>query len=256
MSQLHRAGYANSLEQIHVNARFQINSTSDPDNCMPDNAMIADVTRVSAGLFDITFDEKFPVLIACQMGLLAASGSGITCELVSYTASTGVMRVRTVSPGVITAAVSDSVVLVCPTEANLADADYFELGDGISKPIRYEFDVSNNGVAAGSVDVGANGASTAAAVATLLATAIAANQPALTVVDNLAGQLTVSPSRIGGYLAATESIVHASGTATRTAGSNQSLVTGSAVADPADNDWVCLNAVFCRYTNLAAVGAI
>lgn len=249
------AGLVNGPEQLEVNFRFQVNSTSDPDNVLPKYQGVSDVTRVSEGLFDITFTEKYPVFIMASGSILAASASGVKVEPVSYTASTGVLRVRCLNAGAVVAAVSDSLLITCPTFANLADADYIEIGDGVNVGVRYEFDSANDDVAAGSIDVGAHTATTAADVAALLVTAIEATQPGLTVVDNLDGTITVT-TRAGGQLWGVESISHASGTIARTAGSLASVGDGDAVADPTDDDWVCIRAVFCRRSNMAPSGSI
>ena len=252
------AGLVNGPEQVELNFRFQINSTSDPDNIVPSKQGVADVTRISTGLFDVEFSRKYPAMVRANAGLLAASASGVKVEVVSYTASTGKLRLRCLSGGSVTAGVSDSLLITCPTFANLADADYIEIGDGMSLAgrVRYEFDRSNDGVAAGSVDVGSHTATTAAQVAATLKTAIEANQIALVVVDNANGTLTVTHRMPGAVLNHIESINDASGTIARTAGSAPSDIDGNAVADPTDNDWVHVSAVMCRFSNLAPSGSI
>jgi hypothetical protein len=76
------------------------------------------------------------------------------------------------------------------TNANMADGDTITIDDGYKK-IKYEYDKSANGVAAGNVSWAA-GAGTAAQSATTLATAINATQSCLTVTDNGDGTLTLT----------------------------------------------------------------
>lgn len=74
--------------------------------------------------------------------------------------------------------------------AAAADGDTITIADGINAPVVYEYDKTANGVTGGRVNwpVG----TTAASLATALAELIVANQPTLSVSDNLAGVLTVT----------------------------------------------------------------
>jgi hypothetical protein len=90
-------------------------------------------------------------------------------------------------------------VITCTTKANYADTDYMTIGDGIAPAKLYEFDTAGDGVTAGRVQVNISSDTTAATVAARLKTAIEANQPALTVVDNLDGTLTVT-HKLGGAI--------------------------------------------------------
>lgn len=82
--------------------------------------------------------------------------------------------------------------------SGMADGDTVTVSDGITKPVVYEYDKSSNGVAAGHVSWAVG--TTAASNATALAALIAANQPSIAVVDNLAGVLTLT-SKIAGSFA-------------------------------------------------------
>ena len=75
------------------------------------------------------------------------------------------------------------------TNANMADGDKVVLSDGF-RFVTYEYDKTANGVTAGAISWSVG--TTAASVATNLKTAIDANQPGLTVSDNLAGVLTIT----------------------------------------------------------------
>ncbi len=75
------------------------------------------------------------------------------------------------------------------TNANMADGDIVVLSDGF-RTVTYEYDKTANGVVAGRIAWAVG--TTAASVATNLKTAIDANQPGLSVADNLAGVLTIT----------------------------------------------------------------
>jgi hypothetical protein len=96
-------------------------------------------------------------------------------------------------PGIAPAAAT--TLITCTTNANMADTDFFTLNDGF-RFVVYEYDKSANGVTAGRVQWVA-GAGTAAQSAATLKTAIEANQPAFTVVDNLDGTLTLTNRWLG-----------------------------------------------------------
>jgi len=50
------------------------------------------VSRVSAGLYDITMPKTFKTLRRCNLGYLSATEADSKPQIVSYTASTGVLR--------------------------------------------------------------------------------------------------------------------------------------------------------------------
>jgi hypothetical protein len=82
----------------------------------------------------------------------------------------------------------------------MADSDYITIGDGLSAPKLYEFDEAGDGVTEGRIAVSIAAATDAASVAAILATAIAANQPAIAVTDNLDGTLSLAhkiPGAVG-----------------------------------------------------------
>lgn len=80
--------------------------------------------------------------------------------------------------------------ITCAANTAAADGDSVTISDGVNPAVVYEYDKSANGVTAGHVSWAAG--TTAASNATALALLIAANQPELTVVDNLAGVLTLT----------------------------------------------------------------
>lgn len=80
--------------------------------------------------------------------------------------------------------------IACAANAAAADGDTVTIGDGMNPAVVYEYDKSANGVGAGHITWAAG--TTAASNATALAALIATNQPGLGVVDDLAGNLTIT----------------------------------------------------------------
>ncbi len=117
-------------------------------------------------------------------------------EFVAIHCESGVQALASTSPTAATCTVT------VDTNANMADGNIVTINSGIRKQV-YEYDKSANGVTvptAGSVPPRATwaaGAGTAAQSATTLATAIAAWQPELTVVDNGDGTLTLTTRILG-----------------------------------------------------------
>lgn len=112
-----------------------------------------------------------------------------------YKRANNLMRERVVMslnfPGSgFTAAVAASGTITCDTNANGADGNTVTIGDGISPAVVYEYDKSANGVAGTNVSWAAG--TTAASNATALRLLILAQQPSLSVADNLAGVLTIT----------------------------------------------------------------
>lgn len=77
--------------------RFRIDGTDDPDGLFPGYQGITSVTRSSEGLFAITFDFKYPFMLACVGAVesAVANTTGTAVQVISYTASTGVLLVST-----------------------------------------------------------------------------------------------------------------------------------------------------------------
>jgi len=114
-----------------------------------------------------------------------------------------------------------SGTITCTTKANYAaaDADYMTIGDGMVVAKRYDFDV--DGAYAGSnIQVNISTDASAAEVAARLRTAILANQPALGIVDNADGTLTVTHNWAGsgGNITMTENVANAGHTVTGLSG--------------------------------------
>jgi hypothetical protein len=118
-----------------------------------------------------------------------------------------------------------NVRVTCATQANMADTDTLAIqvfqqkssrelaradaaASSISTTTTYEFDKAGNGVATGNVQVNISTDTTAITVAARLATALAANNPELTVTNNGDGTLDLyAPSR---QMVITENVAHAS----------------------------------------------
>jgi hypothetical protein len=85
-----------SPELVRVCFRFQINGTSDPDALYPGYQGVTDVARVSAGVFDITFADKWPALVGLTGTVLEATPAhdlAIKAALAGYDSSTGILRI-------------------------------------------------------------------------------------------------------------------------------------------------------------------
>lgn len=101
--------------------------------------------------------------------------------------------------------------ITCVAKASMVDTDFMTIGDGLTPAKVYEFDVAGNGVTGGRVQVNISTDTTAAQVAARLRTAILANQPALSVVDNADGTLSLQHNWLGsgGNVAMSENVANA-----------------------------------------------
>lgn len=102
--------------------------------------------------------------------------------------------------------------ITCVAKSNLVDeTDYITIGDGLSAPKRYTFDVAGDGAVTG-IAVNVSTDTTAAQVAARLKTAIEANQPAIAVTDNADGTLSLAHKLAGviGNVTIAENVAHAS----------------------------------------------
>lgn len=78
--------------------RFQVTApagTADPDFLFPGYLGVEDVTRVSEGVYDVTFSHKYThMLIAIpKLEGIANGTEGFEAQVTSYTASTGKLRI-------------------------------------------------------------------------------------------------------------------------------------------------------------------
>ncbi len=116
--------------------------------------------------------------------------------------------------------------ITCPTFANLDDNDTITIGDGIGAPKVFEFDTAGDGASGSNIAVDVSGETTAAEVAAVLAAAITANMPNITVVDNADGTLSLTNDVPGaaGNVTITEAITHASGAVTGMSGGTDAAI--------------------------------
>lgn len=117
--------------------------------------------------------------------------------------------------------------ITCATKANLVDTDTMTISMLGKSNVVFEFDTAGDGVTlnSGRVQVNVSADSTAATVATRLRTAILAQFPTLTVVDNADGTLDVS--LVGDRFSITENVAHASFTITTSTVLAASAASGS-----------------------------
>jgi hypothetical protein len=104
--------------------------------------------------------------------------------------------------------------ILCAANTAAADGDTVTIGDGINPVVTYEYDKSANGVTSGNVSWAAG--TTAASNATALRLLILANQPDLSVVDDLAGTLTLTHKISGAF--ANVTITHSGAVTTTVTG--------------------------------------
>lgn len=116
------------------------------------------------------------------------------------------------SGGVFTPAAAATGLITCVSNANMADTDFITIGDGMNPAVVYEYDKAGDGVTGGRATWAvAGGAGGAADVAATLRTAILANQPGLSVTDNLDGTLSIAHKwpGTGGNVTITENVANA-----------------------------------------------
>jgi hypothetical protein len=118
--------------------------------------------------------------------------------------------------------------ITCATNTASADGDIVTISDGMNPAVTYEYDKSANGVTSGRVAIAAG--TTAASNATALAALIATNQPAFTIVDDLAGTLTLTHKwpGVGGNITITKTGAFAAAV-TGMAGGSSGAVAATAV---------------------------
>lgn len=99
---LYPVHYVNSPEQVTLKFRFQVGATggAEPDAIVPANCGVSDVTRDgSAGVYTITFDEKFPVFIGCLGHVMEATPAHdliVKADVADYDASAGTLIITVV----------------------------------------------------------------------------------------------------------------------------------------------------------------
>jgi hypothetical protein len=144
--------------------------------------------------------------LTAGIGCLAMrrDGSGGTCVYVkvSGTGNTGWVPMG---------GVASTGSITCIATASIVDGETVTIGDGLSAPKVYEFDVNGTGVTGGRIQVNVSTDTTATQVAARLVSAIQANQPAL-IVSNSNGVISVTHQLAGaiGNVTITEAVANAS----------------------------------------------
>lgn len=94
MAKLQEPPLSNQLESVIVAFRFQVNSTSDPDNVVGGAQVVTEISN-SSGVVTCTLapEYRFPVLIACHVGVEGDLTN--SAQFTSYTQSTGALVVTT-----------------------------------------------------------------------------------------------------------------------------------------------------------------
>lgn len=207
--------------------KFDTNNTSAPDGVDPGTGIT--VARADVGDYTITFNEAVKPTVVRVLGAeVIGDEAELDCKVTGYTASTGVLTISAYQ-----SEQAASGTITCVTKANFADSDYMTIDDGCQTAVVYEFDTAGDGVTAGRVQVNISGDTTAADCAATLATAIGANQPAITVTDNGDGTLSLAHNFPGtaGNKTITENVANAGFLVSGLSGG-----TNKAVADSTDKE--------------------
>jgi hypothetical protein len=99
---LYPVHYVNAPELVTMKFRFQVGATggAEPDAIVPASCGVSDVIRnATAGQYEITFEEKFPVFIGLVGTVLEAEETHdliVKAGVGDYVASTGVLTVQVV----------------------------------------------------------------------------------------------------------------------------------------------------------------
>lgn len=82
---------------VGYNLKFNFGATGAPTLATDQAKGVASITRDSAGLYSIVFEDKFPTLIGVNFGFLSSAAVDLKWQVVSYTASTKTLVVRSVA---------------------------------------------------------------------------------------------------------------------------------------------------------------
>jgi hypothetical protein len=96
-----------SPELVRICFRFQINGTSDPDALYPGYQGVTDVSRSGAGVFVVTFAEKWSAMVGFTGTVLEATPAHdliVKAALAGYDASAGTLTLTVVGADGSTAA--------------------------------------------------------------------------------------------------------------------------------------------------------
>lgn len=104
---------AGAPETVTHKFRFQVNSTSDPDNFVGGSQTVTDIVRDDVGEFSITFANFYPLFIEAGFGRLGSGEQAQIIEVLSYTASTGVLVIQCLSDAGIAEEPTDDDWITC-----------------------------------------------------------------------------------------------------------------------------------------------
>lgn len=106
-------GLKGAPETVTHNFRFQVNGTSDPDNFVGGSQTLTDIVRDDVGEFSLSFANFYPLFISAHFGRLGSGEQMQSVEVLSYTASTGVMVVQCLSDAGIAEEPTDDDWITC-----------------------------------------------------------------------------------------------------------------------------------------------
>jgi hypothetical protein len=208
---------------------------------------ISGIVRNSAGNYTVTLTRPYPhgylnVIPRVHRNAITDAGCHIEYDVGSYSATAGTFVLRTFAAA--SSGTFASGTITCVANASMADTDFITVGDGIQAAKVYEYDKAADGVTGGRI-AWAAGAGSAETVAQTLITAMAANQPSLTVTSNGSGVLTVTSKILGTApnVTITENVANAGFLVTGLSGG---VAPGTAVDPPSGSELHCFLVFFSR----------
>ena len=171
-----------------VDLVFTVLGSGDIDD---DAATVASIGSAAEATNDTLDGPQADIIASTAATFTADEGDFEASALVGTALATAVLTPAVLTPATYTPAVQAAIdpFITALAKTDLADSDYFTLSDGWQL-VLYELDVTGDGGTAGRVIINVSGATTAADVAALIKTAIEANQPLFTLVDEGSGVLS------------------------------------------------------------------
>jgi hypothetical protein len=77
--------------------KFNFGAAGAPTLATDQAKGVTSITRDGAGLYSIVFEDKFPTIIGVNFGFLAAAAVDLKWQVVSFTASTKTLVIRSVA---------------------------------------------------------------------------------------------------------------------------------------------------------------
>lgn len=113
MARKEHPGLCGAPETVTHSFRFQVNATSDPDNFVGGSQTVTDIVRDDVGEFSISFANFYPLFISASFGRLGSGEQAQMIEVLSYTASTGVLVIQCLSDAGIAEEPTDDDWITC-----------------------------------------------------------------------------------------------------------------------------------------------